>query len=534
MREDIRKTTSLCPECRAVIPAAIFAEDGKVFMEKSCSKHGNFEALYWGSYKLYKKAEKFEAKGRGLENPAITENINCPFSCGLCKLHQTNSSLVNVVLTNRCDLNCWYCFFFAEKAGYVYEPTRKQIVDMLKKVREEKPVPGNAVQLTGGEPTMRKDLLDIVQDIKKLGFEHIQLNTDGINMALDPRLAARCRHAGVNTLYLSFDGVTPKTNPKNHWEIPRVLDNCREAALGIVLVPTIINSVNEHEAGDILRFGFENIDIIRAVNYQPVSLVGKMPRSERNKYRITIPDLIAKIEEQTNAQVTSEDFFPVPTAVPIAQFVEHLRNKPQYELSTHFACGMATYVFKEGNKMTPITRFLDVEGFVEFLNEQKNELSNGKSKYVVGAKSLFKFKSLIDSKKAPKGLDFTKLLFDVLVKHDYSTLSTFHHKSLFIGMMHFMDLYNYDIQRVQQCAIHYVTPDPNKPIVPFCAFNVLPEEYRDKIQRQFGTSIKKWERQTKRKLQDEFYKRDTKKLKDELYEKTYTSFQNGESAQVQS
>ncbi len=524
MREDIRKTSSLCPECLKVLPAAVFAENGKVFIEKSCPKHGYFKELYWGSYKMYKKAEKFAAKGRGLLNPNFEGKPDCPRTCGLCSLHKTNSTLTNIVLTNRCDLNCWYCFFYAGKTGYVYEPSRQQIRDMLKKIREEKPIPGNAVQLTGGEPLLRKDLLDIIQDIKTLGFDHVQLNTNGIRLALDPKLAARIRHAGCNNLYLSFDGVTPKTNPKNHFEIPLILDNCREAGLGIVLVPTIINSVNDHEAGNILCFGFENIDIIRAVNYQPVSLVGKMPRSEREKYRITIPDVIAKIEEQTNAQVTSEDFFPVPTAVPIAQFVEHLRNKPQYELSTHFACGMATYLFKDGNKMMPITRFLDVEGFVEFLNEQGAELKNGASKYLVGARGIFKINSFVDKEKSPKGLNFAKLLFEVLVMHNYKALSVFHHRSLFIGMMHFMDLYNYDIQRVQNCAIHYATPSKKSPIVPFCAFNVVPQFYRDKIQKEFGTPIKNWEKENQRKLKEEFYRRDKISLRNELYEKAYASF----------
>ncbi len=525
MRETIRKTSSLCPECLAILPAEVFAENGKVYIEKECKKHGKFTELYWGSYKLYKKAKKYAAQGRGLSNPNIKGKVVCPKSCGLCPLHKTNSSLTNIVVTNRCDLNCWYCFFYAKKAGYIYEPSREQIREMLKKIREERPVPGNAIQLTGGEPTMRDDLLAVIQDIKTMGFDHIQLNTDGINLALDSMLAARCRHAGVNTLYLSFDGVSPGTNPKNHWEIPRVLDNCREAGLGIVLVPTIINTINDHEVGDIIRFGFENIDIIRAVNYQPVSLVGRTPKKDREKLRITIPDVIKRIEEQTNAQITTEDFFPVPTAVPIAQFIEHLRNKPQYELSAHHACGMATYVFKDGNKMLPITRFLDVDGFVEFLNEQGSELKNGKSRYLVGARSLFKFKSLIDDKQAPKGLNFTKLLFDVLVKHNYKALSKFHHNSMFIGMMHFMDLYNYDIQRVQKCAIHYATPSQKSPIVPFCAFNVIPQWYRDKIQKQFSLPIKKWEKLNGKKLKDEFYKRDIPALKDDLYQKTYASFQ---------
>ncbi len=524
MRKELRDTSSVCPECKEVLPAAIFAENGKVWIEKECNAHGKFTELYWGSYKMYKRVAQFATNGRGLENPTVTEKVQCPFTCGLCSLHRTNSSLVNVVLTNRCDLNCWYCFFYAGKAGYVYEPSREQIREMLQRVREEKPVPGNAVQVTGGEPTLREDLLDIIQDIKKLGFDHIQLNTNGISLAHDPKLAARARHAGVNNLYLSFDGVTEKTNPKNYWEIPRVLDNCREAGLGIVLVPTIINSVNDHEIGDILRFGFDNVDIVRSVNYQPVSLVGKMPRSQRQKYRITIPDLIKKIEQQTNAEVCEEDFFPVPTAVPIAQFIQHLRNKPQYELSTHFACGMATYIFKDEDKMKPITRFLDVEGFVEYLNEEGEELRNGASKYLIGARGIFKFNSFIDKENSPKGINFGRLLFDVLVRHDYSALSAFHHKSLFIGMMHFMDLYNYDIQRVKQCAIHYATPSKQQPIVPFCAFNVLPEFYRDKIQKEFGIPINEWGKLAKRPLKDDFYKRDKEKLKDKLYFKTYGNY----------
>ena len=91
-------------------------------------------------------------------------------------------------------------------------------------------------------------------------------------------------------------------------------------------------------------------------------------------------------------------------------------------------------------------------------------------------------------------------------------------------MMHFMDLYNYDVQRVQNCAIHYATPSAQQPIVPFCAFNVLPEIYRDKIQKEFGMPIKQWEKETGRKLKKEFYKRDKKALMDKTYFKSYKSF----------
>jgi uncharacterized radical SAM superfamily Fe-S cluster-containing enzyme len=56
-----------------------------------------------------------------------------------------------------------------------------------------------------------------------------------------------------------------------------------------------VNSVNDHEVGDILRFGFRNIDVVRGVNYQPVSLVGRISKAERKRLRITIPDVIDRL-----------------------------------------------------------------------------------------------------------------------------------------------------------------------------------------------------------------------------------------------
>jgi len=78
-------------------------------------------------------------------------------------------------------------------------------------------------------------------------------------------------------------------------------------------------------------------------------------------------------------------------------------------------------------------------------------------------------------------------------------------RSLFIGMMHFQDKYNYDIERVRRCCIHYLMPGGK--IIPFCAFNVIPELYRDLMQKQYGISIEEWERRTGRKLTDDLYRR---------------------------
>ncbi|MFH1421086.1 MAG: tetraether lipid synthase Tes [Candidatus Aenigmatarchaeota archaeon] len=526
MKNVLSKTSSICPKCQAIIGATIFEKNGKVFIEKSCKKHGKFSDLYYGSYEMYKKAERFACDGKGVENPNVTkESPICPKDCGLCNMHKSHTALANIAVTNRCDLNCWYCFFYAGRVGYVYEPTLEQIDKMVGMLANEKPVACNAVQLTGGEPCIRNDLVDIVKIVKKHGIDHIQLNTNGIILGKNLELTKNIRQAGINTLYLSFDGVSPKTNPKNHWEIPQIFDTARQAGVGIVLVPTIINSINDHEIGSIVKFGFKHSDIVRSVNLQPVSLVGRMPKSDLKKYRITIPDVIQRLEEQTNGEISKDDFYPVPTVSAITDFVEAMTGESSYHLSSHFACGMGTYVFNDNGKMIPITRFVDVEGLMEYLNSVSVKLRNGKNKYIASLKLLWKIGSFIDEDKQPDGFNIGKIIYNALTKHDYRSLGAFHSKSMFIGMMHFMDQWNYDIERVKRCCIHYAMTDGR--IIPFCAFNVIPEWYRDKSQKAQGISIRKWEKENNVRLKDILYKRNVKELEaSPLYQQTYEGFVN--------
>jgi uncharacterized radical SAM superfamily Fe-S cluster-containing enzyme len=502
----IGKTRSICPECNAIVPAEIFEEDNKIYIKKSCPRHGEFEELYFGDASMYYRFSKWLRDGKGTGNPdVIASRVACPANCGLCNEHLSHTALANIVVTNRCDLHCWYCFFYAEKSGYIYEPTLEQIKEMVLNLRDERPVPGNSVQITGGEPTLRDDLPEIIRIIKSVGIDHIQLNTNGIRLARDFEYFKKLKEAGVSNLYMSFDGVTPRTNPKNHWEVPAVLENARKLGVGVVLVPTIIKGINDHELGDIIRFGFSNIDIIRAVNFQPVSLTGRMPKKEREKYRITIPDCIIKIEEQTDGMIPRDAWFPVPACIPLTDFIEVLTGKPTYMLSTHFACGAGTYVFKDGDNLKPLTEFVDVEGLIKYLQDKAEEIEVGRNKYWVAMKVLANIGKFINSKKEPQGLNLKRMIFDIIVKHDYKSVGDWHRRSLFLGMMHFQDKYNYDIERVWRCEIHYLTPDMR--IIPFCAFNVLPEWYRDRIQAQYGIPIDEWEKRTGRKLSDDFYRR---------------------------
>ena len=529
------RTYSLCPETRRVVPALIWENGGKVWITKRCPE-GMITDVYYESVEQYYRFQRwkfdFKLKSVNVENTGV----NCPLDCGLCARHRSHTNLLNIVLTNRCNLSCWYCFFYAKEGQPIYEPTLEQIRMMLRNAKKQYPVGANAVQLTGGEPTLREDLIEIIKIAKEEGYDHVQLNTDGIKLAFEPELVKKVREAGVNTLYMSYDGMTPQTNWKNHWEVPLIFENVRKAGgPGIVLVPTTIRNVNDHELGAIINFGLNHLDIVRGVNFQPISLVGRVPRKERQRFRITIPGAIKRIEEQTNGTIAMDDWYPIPIAGHIARFFEAFTGS-RYYMTSHYCCGAATYVFldRENKRVIPISRFLDVEGFVEYLESKAEEIEKWKKlgklqKLKLGAEIFMKFRSFYDDKYAPKGLKVLDLIKNAFMHGNYDALGKFHENALFLGMMHFMDEYNYDVERVERCVIHYAMPDGR--VVPFCTFNVIPELYRDKVQDQFSYTWEEW----KALHPDWEYRKDkyirTKEFvenmkKSELYRKTYIDIED--------
>ncbi|MDE1849118.1 MAG: radical SAM protein [Candidatus Micrarchaeota archaeon] len=521
----LERTKTVCPECKLIVDGIIYKDGENVMIRKTCEDHGMTVEKYWEDYEMYVKMRNYNYYGRGFDNPNyINKGENCPFDCGICERHKSHTGLANVVITNRCHLSCWYCFFYAKEGEAIYEPTRDEIGKIFNVLRTQKPIPANALQITGGEPTMRSDLVQIVQMAKDAGFDQIQLNTTGINIGTNPQEALRLKHAGVSCLYMSFDGVSKRANPKNHWEVPSTLEACRKANLGIVMVPTVIRGINDHELGDMINFALNNIDIVKAVNFQPVSLVGRMPSRLREKQRISIPGAIKQIEEQTDGVINKEDWFSVPYVGGINKFIEALSGEYKYDLSIHFACGAGCYLFLDNdNKIVPLTRFVDAAGLMEHLQAAINEM-DGKSKLerrLIALKALTGVKRYIDKSKQPKSLNFGKLFMSLILKHDFATMSRFQLKSLFLGMMHFQDEYTYDIKRVEKCDIHYAMPDGR--VLPFCTFNVFPEVYRDKIQKQYSIPSKEWENMHHDwTYKSDKYTRDVKALEaSDVYKRTY-------------
>ena len=481
----IKNTKSICPECLKALEATIFEENGKVFIKKNCPEHGGFQELYWSDFEQYQRAEKFRCDGEGIENPRTKTVKGCPLDCGICPEHKSHTALAIIDVTNRCNLTCPVCFANAAAAGYVYEPTPEQVTGMLENLRATKPVPATALQFSGGEPTIRNDLFDLIRKAKELGFRHVEVNTNGIRISQSVEYAKELKASGVSTIYLQFDGLTSDV-----YKFIRGLDlldkkmqaieNLRQAGFkSVVLVVTLVKGVNDSQLGDIINFAAKNFDVIRCVNVQPVSLCGRLPQQEREKMRITIPDFMRLVEEQTKGDIKVSDFYPVPVVVPVSKAVGALKDKNYVEFTTHPHCGMATFLLVENGKLVPITRYGNIEKF-------RNSLQKVYEDALRGSKSKAKIR-LAGAARHVKFSFLRKYVLRVLMEGDYQSLGDFVRTTLMVSSMHFMDPYNFDLERVQRCVIHYAVPDGR--IIPFCTMNSI---HRPEVEKKLGVPLKEW------------------------------------------
>ena len=348
-----------------------------------------------------------------------------------------------------------------------------------------KPVWTPALQLSGGEPTVREDLPEIVEMAKELGFIHVELNTNGLKLAESQDYCKMLKEAGVDTVYLQFDGVTPGPHvaARGFNLLPiklRAIENLKNAGFySIVLVPVLVKGVNDSQVGDIIRYAIENRDCVRAVNFQPVSITGRINREKRDSMRITIPDLMRLAEEQTGGFIKMDDWFPVPAAKPLTDLLSGLKGERFVDFATHPHCGMATYLLIEGDNVVPITRLMDVDEVLASFEDAALSIQGGE-----GVRD--RLHLLNDLSRVGRFKMMRQYLKDVVLRSDYLSLNRMHHNMILISTMHFMDPYNFDLDRVQRCVIHYATPDGR--IIPFCAMNNI---HRESVEKMYAQPITK-------------------------------------------
>jgi uncharacterized radical SAM superfamily Fe-S cluster-containing enzyme len=314
-KEIIRKTQSLCPVCLKRIPARHIKEFDNVYLERNCDEHGGFRTVIW------RGEGKFPMKQWRGSLPAIPEgaDLPCISGCGLCEEHTQETCCILVEVTNRCNLSCRYCF-----AGDSIdeEPPLEAVKGWLSDLSAS----GRTfVQFSGGEPTLRDDLPEIVSHAKQCGFRYIQLNTNGLRLAEDLDYVKKLADAGLSFVFLQFDGTNNKIYRTlrgfSLYEIKRrAIESCARHNLGVSLVCTVVPGVNDDNIGDLIRLATSFSPAVRGVHFQPVSYFGRYPELPGDEMRVTLPEIIWKIQQQTQGEISANCFFPSHCDHPMCGF----------------------------------------------------------------------------------------------------------------------------------------------------------------------------------------------------------------------
>lgn len=405
----VRETASLCPDCLKTIKASIYEKNGAMYMHKVCEEHGAFDTLVWEDTKEnYLEWIEYGGEPRDANvnsNPRPTTH-NCPYDCGLCSHHVQNISTAALMTTNVCDVNCPICFTKDPEQG-VYMPSNEELLNTARHYKATFSA-SHPIELCGGEPTVRKDLPELAKGLKEMGFDHIQLNTNGIRISKDLDFLIALKESGVTVVYLGFDGFCDEIYQKKYGRKMldvklKAIENCKTAEIGVALVPVVMKGVNDGSLGDIIEIAKRNMPTVRGVYFQPVSFFGNYPSTPSNDERITIPGVLSCLEKQTSGEVKKVHFMPGG--------------------SEHALCSFnALYALGKDNRLKAVTSY--------------------------GPRG-------ISEDSAKKVIEFNKRSWR------YSKM-----KTLTIGGMHFQDVWNIDVERLRQCRLCIINEDQR--IIPLC------------------------------------------------------------------
>ncbi len=508
-----RVTDSLCPKCvkearkRIIedgedpfkvveekpgeIKATIIERNNEIWMIKDCPVHGHIEDMMAMDAKFL---EHIEAMYPGRDIDAHNDAHVHHHASSTIKYGR--GSVLTVDLTNRCNMMCDPCFMDANQVGFVHELSWEDITEVLDNAIQVKPRRQMSVQFSGGEPTLSPYFIDAVKYARKVGYNSVQAATNGIEFAKSKEFCRKAAEAGLRYVYLQFDGIGNAANSHrqvgNLFDVKlKAIDNLHEAGVEIVLVTTLVNTVNNDEVGPVIRFALDNPKKIGFIAFQPVSFTGRdedITDDRRLRQRYTLSHMAHDVRKHIGITDPHRDWFPISLFSAFADFADMAhgpdREWGQMSCGCHPNCGVGTAVMvdKETKEMAPIPDFLNIPGLIKDMRKITDAgrgkkfsmammaLALLKNYNSLGAPTHFKLTDLLqkfDKTFGLSGKDYGKSTPDRTIE-DIMKRRKDRWNFLFIAGMWFQDLFNYDFRRTEMCIIPYGTQEGE---ISFCAYN---------------------------------------------------------------
>lgn len=438
------QTTSLCETCQALVPAKIIFEGQNVYYQKRCRAHGVQKTLVSTDADYFKLCRDYLKPGDRPLGSQTRTDYGCPYDCGLCPDHEQHSCLALIDVNEECNLTCPVCFAESSPKHQLHRPL-DEIARMMDTLVESEGEP-DLLQISGGEPTLHPDILEIVRMAKARPIRHIMINTNGLRLAAEPEFAAALAEfkPGIE-IYLQFDSLRPEAlKALRGADLRRIrqqaLENLETHNISTTLVSVVKRGLNEDEAGAIIEHALK-WRCVRGVTFQPIQDAGRNENFDPKHDRVLLSDIRRAIIE-AGGPFQAADIIPLPC-------------NPE-----SIAVG---YALRNGSNLAPITSYIPKDVIVA---EAPNAITF--EKYPALQERIFEFFSLSTTPATtPERLEALLCCLP-----EVPALESLNYENIFrVAIVEFLDAYNFCTARVKRSCIHFVTPDGL--IIPFDTYNLF-------------------------------------------------------------
>jgi 7,8-dihydro-6-hydroxymethylpterin dimethyltransferase len=451
LAEILKQTRSICSTCGEIVPATYEVRDNeRVFYTRRCPTHGVVDTDLGYHAAFYRKSFDVEkvmiARYGDGGDTDISKGLS-PFPL------RKPAGLAILEVTERCNLTCPMCYAYSSPSerDYTLEEIETRL-DQLISIEGK----GISLQISGGEPSVRKDLDVIAAMVKCKGFGQLEMVSNGIRLAREPDFAEKLVKWGFTSVYLQFDSTRPedilKLRGEDLWDVRvKAIAALERVKLPSTLAVSLYDGLNSDQIQQVVHFAWLHPDTVCAIAFQAATPFGRFevkntgehangnghtPAEEHAPRKLRMPEILKLIEEQTG--VSQDLFFPVGEGSPLCNTFSLLKYT------------------KGGYK--PIAPNFTLKEFMDVMGPRPNMtlrmLTRGR------AAILPQIVSNIGG-----SLKLMKTLWPH-VGTDPSFWTS--RKTLTLFVKPFMDESDIDMSRIERCCFHNASP---RGVMSFCALN---------------------------------------------------------------
>lgn len=203
-----------------------------------------------------------------------------------------NIDYMRISLTDRCNLRCQYCMP-AEKVPVQYNKDILKTEEIIRIVKAGAKVGIRKIRLTGGEPLLRKDIVRLVHDIKKVeGIEEVAITTNGVLLEemLDDLIQAGLTRINLSLDTLDEDVFRELTRFSDLSKVKKGIEKCKEENIQVKINAVLIKGINDKSMKELIELTYTWKVDVRFIELMPIGC-GK------NFEGFSTEEILQKIEE---------------------------------------------------------------------------------------------------------------------------------------------------------------------------------------------------------------------------------------------